>query len=90
MNEGIRYEDICDRLEHHAAANMEEFDFVEIFPEVSYFTRTHTNEVAHVGDWFKVYANGIYQISAYGNSPAFIVLLIEPILKFEETSTTVA
>ena len=84
MNEDIRYEDICDRLKLHTAQSMEEFDFAAVFPDVRYHYRKHTPDVIHVGDWFIVEAERIWQVSAYGNSPSFVLLLFEPILAFGE------
>jgi hypothetical protein len=87
MNKGIRYEDIRDRLAHHSTENMEAFDFEAVFPEVAYHARTHTDLAIHVGDWFHISPHFIRQVSAYGNDPKCIYLLIEPILEFEVQKT---
>ena len=88
MNEGIRYSKICDRLQRHATENMEELDFMYIFPDVYYNIRYDSPDLAHIGCWFHVEHNRITQLSSYGNTPDNVLVLVEPILFFPDHSAT--
>jgi hypothetical protein len=83
MNGDICFNTLRDRLKRHYDENLEEFDFVNIFPELKYFERHNTKDAIHIANWFQVEDKRLVQISAYGNTPKFILLLIEPILHFD-------